>query len=951
MRKCTLIFAIALAAYAADASALDINVTEPGTFKEIMIDTEEDVSTLTINGTMNAADVEYLTGNVGKIAQVQHLIIGDLKLVESETEPYRSFSIFAEAGGGESAKCYYSQNARVEAESYTTGLGTIGVIYKIYGTDLAGLLALTKFPKITLPANATKVPDFMCFKCFETQDITMSDNVEEIGKQAFYWCNGMTSINIPSKLQVIGERAFESTNLSSFTLPDNLIEIKKGAFKLCRLLESINLDKATSVGDEAFYQTKIKNVNLSNASSIGRDAFQSCPVQKLILSDKLIEIGDGSFAYPNSNNESELMSSLELPEGLERIGEEAFSNTKLKNVNIPSTVTYIGNNAFWRTPWDSSLNAGAVNGVVYVGNIAYKTVNNAENIVFRDGTLSISANFNMQYVKSLTLPSSVRSIYASGESSNLENVVFNEGLQIIGDGVCIDCPKLKEITLPSTLEYIGTGAFYNAGITSLTLPEGLKVIKGHTNSYRTTFGNTKITNLTLPYSLEELGSDTFGDCQALSTVRLNSRNLNYTGYSRDKYGHYAGGFLLGSGVEKIVIGAEVENIPAGLFGSKTKVSRVVFEESGIPLSIGNYALLAPNDAPAKVTGSFDRIVSLGDDAIGYLAFPSGTHFDLSNFMSIGKYAFNNIQGVSYLTFGKDMSITAPVGSFEDVRIINFDVPNVVIPKPYTMTNTRLVDVPNPMDSLIIGPNVEFIGEELFGGVSPRSIIFTPRNQTRSASTLSIGKRAFGYNLDLTAIDFPPELVSLGDYAIYELENLSSAYFHGENAPEVGNQAFQNKATLYVPAESEEAYQANMWGYNVVPYKLESVVFDKSALKLAPGESDYLVARITPAECSEMNIIWSSSDPTVATVNERGDVVAVNLGQATITATIAMDNSFKAECIVNVYDPSGVDSIDVDNESPIEEYYTLDGVLIEQPTAKGIYIAKHSDGTTSKVLMK
>lgn len=957
MRKNLLFCYLILSAASFDVSAFEINVAEPGTFRELMIDTEEDVSTLTVNGIMNAADVEYLTGNTGKIAQVQHLIIGDLKLVESETEPYRSFTIFAEAGSGQSAKFYYSSNERTEYNSFSSGLGGSSVVYSIYSTDMAGLLAKTQFPKITLPADADKVPDYMCFECFETEEVVMSDNVEEIGCQAFMHDTKLTSINYPSKLKVIGECAFEWTGLTAFVLPDHPVEIRDRAFRISDFLESINLENVTSVGVDAFSSTRLKTVDLSGASVIGGNAFNGCPITQLTVSDKLRVIGERAFASPYSGQYGDVyMTDLVLYEGLESIGAEAFYDTHLKKVNIPSSVTYIGENAFGKTAWDSSLNTEAVDGVVYLGNIAYKSVNRPENIVFRDGTVSVSANFNMQYTKSFTLPSSVRSIYAcAGDYQNLESAVLNEGLLIIGDHVFEDCPKLKEITLPSTLEYIGSGAFYNAGITSIVFPESLKVIKGEASVYNYyTFGSSKITSLTLPYGLEELGSYTFVDCKSLSTVRLRSRNLNYTGYSVDQYQHYSGGFLLNSGVEKIVIGAEVESIPSGLFGGVYGLAKVEFEESEIPLSIGHYALGSVDYYnPAKVTGSIDRVTSIGEWSLENLAFPYGTHLEMPHMKSLGKCSFNNIHGVTSMTFNKDLAITQAdvVNEMPDLRIVRYDVPNVSIPKPFYTSSTSLMNLSNPLDSLIIGPNVEVIGEQLFYNVSARNIIFTPRNNTRAASTLSIGNNAFGYNTVLTCIDFPSDLISLGDKALREIVNLSTVYFHGDVSPIVGDRAIPAKATVYVPAASEQDYMVNMPENNVVPYKLESVVFDKSALALTPGESDYLVPRIDPAECSEMGVVWSSSDPSIATVSERGDVVGISFGQATITVAIAMDPAFKADCIVTVYDPNGVDTIDAENASPIEDFYTLDGIKVEKPTRSGIYIAKHADGSISKIMIK
>ena len=83
----------------------------------------------------------------------------------------------------------------------------------------------------------------------------------------------------------------------------------------------------------------------------------------------------------------------------------------------------------------------------------------------------------------------------------------------------------------------------------------------------------------------------------------------------------------------------------------------------------------------------------------------------------------------------------------------------------------------------------------------------------------------------------------------------------------------------------------------------SISLDKSELSLAVGKTDTLTAAVMP---EESKIVWSSSDPSVATVDQNGKVTAVadtGIGtpaQAEITATA--NGSVSAKCIVTVEDP-------------------------------------------------
>ena len=72
-----------------------------------------------------------------------------------------------------------------------------------------------------------------------------------------------------------------------------------------------------------------------------------------------------------------------------------------------------------------------------------------------------------------------------------------------------------------------------------------------------------------------------------------------------------------------------------------------------------------------------------------------------------------------------------------------------------------------------------------------------------------------------------------------------------------------------------------------------------SLKLARGKSKTIKATITPEDASVKELVWESSDESVATVTASGVVRAKSAGNATILAT-TQDGSFSASCNVTVY---------------------------------------------------
>ena len=144
-------------------------------------------------------------------------------------------------------------------------------------------------------------------------------------------------------------------------------------------------------------------------------------------------------------------------------------------------------------------------------------------------------------------------------------------------------------------------------------------------------------------------------------------------------------------------------------------------------------------------------------------------------------------------------------------------------------------------------------------------------------------------------------------------------------------------------ETEISYSANNgttgngWMVSVRRYvPVTSVTIENVPGIIRVGEWAYLNANVQPEDAINKDVVWSSSNPAVATVNEHGHVYAVSLGETEITATAA-DNGIKSTRKITVGIPvESVDFTNFRNEFVVGEVFTYNvNVYPENATNKNL----------------
>ncbi|MDE6535807.1 MAG: Ig-like domain-containing protein, partial [Muribaculaceae bacterium] len=122
-------------------------------------------------------------------------------------------------------------------------------------------------------------------------------------------------------------------------------------------------------------------------------------------------------------------------------------------------------------------------------------------------------------------------------------------------------------------------------------------------------------------------------------------------------------------------------------------------------------------------------------------------------------------------------------------------------------------------------------------------------------------------------------------------------------------------------------------YTEIPtIPVSSVELDREILTLEVGQTKHLIATVNPADATEQTVIWASSNPAIASVDNEGLVSALSVGDATITASCGGES---AQCVVTVNEETIAIS-EISSGDATKAIYDLQGRKVINPV-KGLYI--------------
>ncbi|MDE6618498.1 MAG: leucine-rich repeat protein [Clostridiales bacterium] len=439
----------------------------------------------------------------------------------------------------------FSECENLETVTFTGGAKTIGQYMFNKDASLQTIVFANDIETIGINAFAA---------CAQLGNFTIPASVKTINDGAFMDCTTITSVNIPATVESLGKGAFAGcTSLETVTFAqssDKLVIISgtaatansntRGTFAFCTSLESINLstrpiyNSATAttitVPNHMFNGcTALSTVTLhSNTAEIGSNSFQNClSLGRVALPSNVTVIN--SYAFNNT-----ALSVMTLPEGMLTIATYAFMDCKLlESITIPGTVKTINSAAFAGCELLETVTFEADDGVTGLGFAGGTTA-----LSFAPtGSLTGRGVFGgCESLKSIDLSTRCK-IY---NSPTLTTVGYTN---YVATYLFSDCTSLTSVTLPSGIVSIGTGSFFNTGLTSFTLDGTVNQIGNAAfancsdlETVTVTPSDTKL-GIAAGSNITTIGSlGAFYNCTSLKSIELGNRpHLYNTVTGTNKY--------------------------------------------------------------------------------------------------------------------------------------------------------------------------------------------------------------------------------------------------------------------------------------------------------------------------------------------------------------------------------------------------------------------------------
>lgn len=614
-------------------------------------------------------------------------------------------------------------------------------------------------------------------------------------------------------------------------------------------------------------------------------AFSSCKnITEITIPDSVTKIGEGAF------KNCKLLSKVILPKNLNVIGAQIFFGcSSLESIIIPEGVTEIGA--------CSESGDSMCDGAAFYGCTSLKEIDIPDSVT----NIGTHAFYGCTLLSKVRLSDSLREIdpFAFSGCISLTEIAIPDSVTEIGFYAFSDCTSLAEIVIPDSVTEIGESAF--SGCTSLSK---VKLSNNLTRIDQETFsGCTSLAEIEIPDSVTSIGGSAFAGCTSLSKVKLSNNLTTINGFSDCV------------SLKEITIPNSVTEIGAAAFEKCTSLTEIDIPDSVTNISVRVF-FGCTSLSKVKLSNNLTEIGSeafSGCTSLKEIIIPdSVTKIGAGIYDTPRGYVFSNCTSLESITIGSGIENLGNGWIDSCRRLANI----IVSPENKTYSSvdgvlfnkdkSELLAYPigNKRSSYTIPDGVTKIDQKAFYGCRYIETLTIP------ASVKEIEDSALGNCYDIRTINYLgtreqwKEVIIGADNYMFALVNVGCAddsqCRHVWGEWEVVEEATYEKDGL----ERRVCSLCNIEETRAIPklVRASAIELSESEKTVFVGDTFTITATVKPEDAFNRTVTWSSSDPSIATVDENGTVTAIAEGEAIITAESA--DGVTAECKVTVEKKDG-----------------------------------------------
>lgn len=407
-------------------------------------------------------------------------------------------------------------------------------------TGYSGSAANLSVPETINGYKVTSIEYEAFRECSSLKTVRLPESIRNIGSMAFAQCNNLEQIILPEGLETIGGYFIEYTAIQSLTIP-------------------------STVTDCGFC--------ISDADHL----------EEIIFADGMEKVPDRACAFTDSygNRNNETLKRIIVPDSVREIGKEAFYKcVAIEKLQLGKQIEKIDGEAFYGCTWIKSIRVPE--NITFMGSGVFEKCSNLETVILPEGLREIgNFSFSGTKVKRLTVPSTVESCGGLLDGSQIEEIVFADGMKVIPMAVCnrnmIDNSVLKKVVIPDSVIKIDRSAFADCtSIEEFVSSENLEVIGEE--AFKGCIWLTNADNLIK--NVKDIRESAFEGCSNLESMIL-PEGLEHLG----RY------FVKGTKIQSLKIPKTIKESDSGVVLGADRLQEVIFEDGTetIPYGIcGDY---------------------------------------------------------------------------------------------------------------------------------------------------------------------------------------------------------------------------------------------------------------------------------------------------------------------------------------------------------------------------